>query len=914
VEVACHGTTATLRTDRYELDWRDGSAVRLVSLVPARAPVTLAQPAMTVGQLPNGIASLHGHEQAAREQHHIWRAAPLPVSFPAQHPPCAATEVEFERIDGGVRIAHRGLDGDAGAVLTQDLTVDARTGDLVVSQRGVSPDPGVIGIAFSLLNLRPDVTLAAPYMCGQRWGREWDKGMLRSIAWARFWSAGFVIGEIPGGGSFMVWADDPGMHPKYLHRYNNGTVQGLSFEACEDHPYRDRRTAAPFAWRFNTFAGGWMAAARRYRDWAIAVYGLTPRAKRSPAWMDDVSLIWWSHLREDELRRVAELIPPEHVLLFHSATFENLNRRVPEYAPTEKGFAEKAAAARRLGFRVAIYTSLMLVDVEAHPNVMEEFGLRFERYEPWLTDVHTYRTAPYLRHIHPGPRKWQDFYAGRMRMLHDKYGIDAFYQDVTGGAHGSSGVLEGQTLAKAVTNCEDRIRKAVPQAALLGEYWSEINLCREDIGTGGIINWGEEDHRRAVCTRPRPHPVMGFIFGDYCYRWASGLTTQRSRFHLNENVNEVTGALPCMRGRAGDRSGEARIILERARLWAAGFRPHFPESWEDGVAAYLRNEGGELVRYVTKGDSTYCFRDAASGRRLVYGRVHGEKRVSIGQPVSVDNWVAYDEHGPFGLDPEKWHCVFPGEPAEQPLTVTQAPRGAVIAGCRLAERFWLLQLSGEGEGELRWRSEAPLLSVCSGAARVVGDTDRVRVRLPGSVVTALQPPQRHDDLLPLQEWDRHVVIDGVIARRSAGARMAVKHEGLDIAGCRMVPPTGGAGAEASLDACIALPAGPGLVLTAYAGLQYGREQAANADGAHFVVRVNGRELWRSRHEPAPRSLERVSLSLAEFAGRDVVLSLAADCGPSGHKCNGDHCFWGGVRIGLGAGTLTDTDGHGLPQE
>ena len=54
-------------------------------------------------------------------------------------------------------------------------------------------------------------------------------------------------------------------------------------------------------------------------------------------------------------------------------------------------------------------------------------------------------------------------------------------------------------------------------------------------------------------------------------------------------------------------------------------------------------------------------------------------------------------------------------------------------------------------------------------------------------------------------------------------------------------------------------------------------------------------VWR-RFRPTKRGWEDVAVPLAPFAGRDVVLSLALDCGPGGFNTSCDEVVWVAPRL------------------
>ena len=93
-----------------------------------------------------------------------------------------------------------------------------------------------------------------------------------------------------------------------------------------------------------------------------------------------------------------------------------------------------------------------------------------------------------------------------------------------------------------------------------------------------------------------------------------------------------------------------------------------------------------------------------------------------------------------------------------------------------------------------------------------------------------------------------------------------------------------------MDGFVAVPDDPAVQLAFAAGRLGGK-----SDGVHFVVRVNGREIWRELRD-ATRGWKEHALPLGTFAGQPVVLSLAVDCGPSQHHRSCDESIWADVRF------------------
>ncbi|MCM8769771.1 MAG: hypothetical protein NC911_08935, partial [Candidatus Omnitrophica bacterium] len=508
-------------TERYQVVLKNGNIVRIKSFLPRPADWTVNEEPMKPGQLPEGVGCL-GPEQAEtekteRQQHHVWGALDIPARFPLQHP--VTGQPIAEKIPGGIRLTFSGLAGDEKGSLIQEVTIEEKTGDLCLRFIGKSNLPGVFGTAFSLLNLRKDISFITPYFSGQRWTPDYAKGKILNLACGSvFYCAGLIIGEVPEGGYFIVWAEDPRLRGKFFRRYNGEEAQALNFEYHTDAPYENNPETTSCVWHFNTYGKSWLEPAKRYKDWMIETFKPIPRAKRTSSWVDEIALVWPTTPTEEEMKKMAELIEPKRVLIHHWGFLDQFNRRIPEYRLPPTGqisekHIEMIKKFHSFGYRFGIYTSLALVDQETHPTIMEDYGLQYYYNAPWQKKPQPPKTPEerkksWLACVHPGSSKWIEFYASQMAKLHEVYGIDYFYQDVTGCSLGSSGLVEGKTFNEAVIACEAEIRKKVPQAAIGGEYWNIVNAIQEDFGLTGYLSWGNENHRKFISQPHQPHPLL----------------------------------------------------------------------------------------------------------------------------------------------------------------------------------------------------------------------------------------------------------------------------------------------------------------------------------------------------------------------------------------------------------------------
>ena len=892
----------TVKTERYEVVWKNGNLVRMKSFLPGERNWSKEE-VMKPGQLPEGVGWLEQGEETTKDQHHPWTSWNIPQKFPNQHP--VFSEPKAERIPDGIRLIYQGLKDAPEASLIQEFTVEKKSGDLCLRQTGKNNKGGVFGTAFSVLNLRNDVSFITPYFSGQRWKPDYGRGKIISLASGSvFWCAGLIIGELPEKGYFAVWAEDPALRGKYFRRYNGDEGQALNFEYLGDAPYEEKKEITSCVWHFNTYGNSWQEPAKRYKEWMVDTFKMVPRNKRSSSWVDEIALIWPATPGEEEMKKMAEIIEPKKVLIMNWGFLDNFNRRIPEYRlPPTGQISEKhinyIKLAHSYGYRYGIYTSLALVDQETHPTIMQDYDLQYYYNAPYQKKPEPAanpeeRKKHWLVYIHPGSSKWREFYSSQMAKLQEIYGIDYFYQDVTGCSLGSCGLVEGKTFNEAVIGVERAIREKVPRAAIGGEYWNIVNAITEDFGITGYLAWGSQQHREFISRPQQPHPLLSYLFSDYCIHWPHHIPIRDTlKFHQSQNIEEVIGAAAVWTTSADDCTSEARVVLERAKLWSEGFRPYFPEKWQAGVVSYLRNPQGRVVKFFRPEESTYCLEESKSGDKLRYARITKSFRVNFHQPVYIDNWLAYDEKGPIGLNPDAWYCLFPGSPPQSTVRITKISEGLFIRGSRLTERYCLVQIGGEGKGEIFWQKKPADWSFFSVSNPTGAEEGKVEIQAPGHLLFGSQPEMINlGEAQNLSFWKAGIVSQGQLLRlEKPVSRRDLSFAGKRASGYQVFPPIGGKESEFSLDNLITLPKAKGLQLSFNMG-RYG----GLGDGVNFVVRVNGEEVWRYFSEPNKQGWTPGKVVLEKFSGQTILLSLAVDCGPSGYNTSNDQAVWSEVKF------------------
>jgi hypothetical protein len=708
------------------------------------------------------------------------------------------------------------------------------------------------------------------------------------------------VAEIPDGGSFFFYADDPELGSKYLRILDSevGNARALNLESIADPPFENITRFSSITWRFNTFAGGWRDPARRYKQWLTETYQVKPIRERPVSWPEDTALVI-PNVNSCDPQKLADEIGRPETLLFHIYNWaDGFNRYAPYYRPRPKMNLEALKTKMEdIGAKWGLYYSLGIIDVNAHANIFRDLNLliakdymRVDLIARCLAlqdqlrhgDLAAFQAdkGRNLQYIHPGNQPWRDLYAGIMAGEVEKYGMSLQYQDVCGLSTVCPRV-DGLTYGQGMVAGTKQIRATCPDQAQSAEFRTEVSFAAGyDFGATDFGIWFGAWHHQSL--GKNAHPMMGFIIDDFIKYFNFADTHQRSpAFHWSMNAAEVVGFLPTWIGGAKELlTGNARLNLKRAKLFAEGFRPHFPDEYEKDVAGYLRHPDGRLVKYLRSGDSSFCYLFEEATKKLLYGRVHGVETVSLGEPVQIDGWLAYRGGDPVGLNPDEWYSVFPGTGPDTPFEVTSVPQGLFITHSLLfPDNAALVIFGGEGQGTVHWRSADGETTepIQAGDSILFQDGDPLDLEVNG--------------IIPADAWNRTGIRNGLVLGEVEGTVYPNGFQQLARQPVALLQaPPGGPGSENCLYRLVKLPMAEALILR---GEFF--KYSCPGDGMNIHVSVNGQKVWNEKLSPLDNTLRSFSVPLTEHAGTTVMVMIGVDCN-SAINTSGDKVYLGNVVL------------------
>jgi len=272
------------------------------------------------------------------------------------------------------------------------------------------------------------------------------------------WSAGtpLVIVQAGGGDCFFLSSLDDQVRAKrfYFEPGESGYRVECVFEA---EGWLDRREVRVPTWRAGR-AASLEAAAQPHFDHLEKAYRIPRFADRAdaPAWLHETALVVALHGMHytgyvfndfarmlEILQWVAARIPPQRVLVFLPAWDGRYYWDYPVYRPAERlggerGFVRLVREGQRLGFRFMPMFGANAANRRqaVWPGIADAAtskvdGDRFDlNWVDWDNDRHE---EGWLSYMNLGVDSWRTWLTGRIAETIERYGVDAYFLDITGG-------------------------------------------------------------------------------------------------------------------------------------------------------------------------------------------------------------------------------------------------------------------------------------------------------------------------------------------------------------------------------------------------------------------------------------------------------------------------------------------------
>lgn len=383
------------------------------------------------------------------------------------------------------------------------------------------------------------------------------------------------------------------------------------------------------------------------------------RLDRMPTWVQEIGLVVTyidPRLDVGVLEKLADQVDPTKTLLYVvNWRRDDFDVNFPDYTANPK-FGRFLETAHQHGFRVMAHVNL--IGVNADHRRYAEFQ-KFQYRDPWSgnlrgwfwdrTDIPKNRIAA----INPASAEFRKYYVQQLKEVWEKYGVDAFFLDVSSFVFNSAnGLIEGLNSSHGNVLLHKELAAAMPGIVFGGESLHEVTFFCESFAQ----RW-KNPPRWDPTRRSTPHLISSFLFSPYTVPYGHlGLPNPDQGLQLYQeylDAYEIWGVLPTLRLSLVDDLEPERVrtqeLLSIARTWQQhGLKPDFESDWTpDTLFLYVGEDGEIAALRKTETGATLVLPEASLG----YERVLGVTQVETER--NIPHWRAYNETTLLGLHPEK---------------------------------------------------------------------------------------------------------------------------------------------------------------------------------------------------------------------------------------------------------------------
>ncbi|MEI6519197.1 MAG: DUF6259 domain-containing protein [bacterium] len=644
--------------------------------------------------LPTGLGTQNSdieRESSKKLMEWPWWEQPNKNTWPNQHFPDTTSKFEYKKNnDNSAILTYTGLSNGKDKYNDEtyaiELSIDAETGDLLITPSADSPRGGVYGCGFTVSALANDITVEAPIFEGVRLDRKMQP-MLWINQWGSFWDYSFVALNGEKTGAVGLWCQDKDLKV-YKNLFYMIDEQGLSLsvQALNLPPFNELKTSKPMTWRLQAFSKSWSQAAARFREWRQKNVKIAPR----PEWVKNISYMSYGMQHTDPinsfnfLNKFFEPKDLERVLTWAAdvrvAGFDKNHTNNTPYP----GFREDVKKYNEKNNKLMVYLQPMIMWGPDPKTEREQKALEYSKEantrSPFRADLNT--VEPYHDQHNLGHPQWQRWFLDWVKEYIQDYGINGIYHDQSymcpidvRGASAPGGMTSTQGMAdyfyKAATENPGSIHGT--------EHLTEVNSVGASLGLGCGILWGTPGYETKNQIGPegsmnwqrikKASPVSNALHypngAIYAFPHVSHFWAGPVRFHHGMDQMERRGDIPgnsmweymsAMKVPFDNWVNDIWIDRERIMLFVRnGLRADFPEDWDRKVLSYFKGAKGEDFRYEETAYGSAFTEYQKNKRILHYARIQNVEKATV--EGAIIGWPCYDKNGPIGLNPKIIYCV-----------------------------------------------------------------------------------------------------------------------------------------------------------------------------------------------------------------------------------------------------------------
>ncbi len=395
--------------------------------------------------------------------------------------------------------------GNDEADLHLFITIDNKTNDLLIQQRGISRNSGIESTSWVFGHISDTaVDVIAPIKGGQilkhTYGSNYPGG----------WESQLFILQGQRGGAFIRCEDKSYGFKGFEYEKYQDNSSTIVFASYPHAPFEEQNQFISPIWKINAYQGDWQVPARQYRDWMHEKLQPLDRTQM-PSWVDEIKvIIIHSKIEPAILPHLNQLLDAEKTLIYmHAWRHRGHDGDLPNYSASaiKPGFGDFIKEAHRYGFKIMVHVNMVGISPE-HPLYTELE--KYQLIDPWNNEkkgwywedlTNTSRHA----YINTASRAYRQMFVEKLKRLQETYNIDAFHLDIsTEVENDKNGRIDGLTMAEGNILLHQQLLEAMPGIVLGGESLHEVTFLYESFA-----------QRWWIPPTAEPHPISSFLFSSY---------------------------------------------------------------------------------------------------------------------------------------------------------------------------------------------------------------------------------------------------------------------------------------------------------------------------------------------------------------------------------------------------------------
>jgi len=653
-------------TSRMEVVFVDGAVVRVKDLASGEVHANNAPSDVS---LYRGLGHFTGDTSGAGCLHGVWSGSTSGPESQFFHHPYAGSSFQFSSSNNNAYAIWTGLHNGSTSFPTQTLRIDVgtgNTGELVFRATATSPGaPGAFGVIVPILNLTLQHRIFVPSFGGVFYDATMANG-ISTLHRAPFLEAPVVAAESPTG-AVGLWIADPGFKPHMFALSKTSTSFAIGLEQFNPLPQDALTSMASVDWHLDVFSGNWVAAMTPYKNWYAQQFATELGRRAASPWAGDIEVIMDAHMAPGDPEGDASLAYIRNLfgdgkVLYHEwdARLASFDTELPDFTP-KPIYPDRNRALRALGFRTMGYVNSYVVNFQSPAFVAANMinttlPHRYDSIWSYCTYVGlppSYQTATpgQLVYLDPLAQAWRDDHVSRMATWNAQTEFDANYEDTAGVAGDfGNGTVGGLTGAKGSV-AEFQALQLSPGVPMASEYGTDAIAFASRWPLRFQQAWGDVAFRTWLMTHQRP--VSSFLFGPDQAGWVPTIVA-RDNFH-RQLVTACSDALGGVAQFHGDRfayratRGDLGHQRSRAVLFASlGLKPAFDTvRGPDSLAAWYRDRNNVIYQYHVDANEQKL---VGPGNAVLWSRITG--LTSKTTSLSLPGWPAVWNGTVFGLEPQ----------------------------------------------------------------------------------------------------------------------------------------------------------------------------------------------------------------------------------------------------------------------